>query len=71
MSNLASLNARARLIFRQIVESYLETGAGDIVEIQATAEGVAFDEAAFMELMRLARQSIEELVAMQKAAVEQ
>ena len=27
MSVLASLNARARLIFRQIVESYLETGA--------------------------------------------
>ncbi|MEC7234212.1 MAG: heat-inducible transcriptional repressor HrcA, partial [Pseudomonadota bacterium] len=27
MSDLASLNARARLIFRQIVESYLETGA--------------------------------------------
>ncbi|HAL84784.1 MAG TPA: heat-inducible transcriptional repressor HrcA, partial [Rhodobiaceae bacterium] len=27
MSDLASLNARARLIFRQIVEGYLETGA--------------------------------------------
>ncbi|MEC8546456.1 MAG: heat-inducible transcriptional repressor HrcA, partial [Pseudomonadota bacterium] len=27
MSDLASLNARARLIFRHIVESYLETGA--------------------------------------------
>ena len=27
MSDLASLDARARLIFRQIVESYLETGA--------------------------------------------
>ena len=51
--------------------NFVLTGAGDIVEIQATAEGVAFDEAAFMELMRLARQSIEELVAMQKAAVEQ
>ena len=51
--------------------NFVFTGAGDIVEIQATAEGVAFDEAAFMELMRLARQSIEELVAMQKAAVEQ
>ena len=51
--------------------NFVLTGAGDIVEIQATAEGVAFGEAAFMELMRLARQSIEELVAMQKAAVEQ
>ena len=51
--------------------NFVLTGAGDIIEIQATAEGVAFDEAAFMELMRLARQSIEELVAMQKAAVEQ
>ena len=27
MGDIASLNARARLIFRQIVESYLETGA--------------------------------------------
>ena len=51
--------------------NFVLTGAGDIVEIQATAEGVAFDEASFMELMRLARQGIEELVAMQKAAVEQ
>jgi len=51
--------------------NFVLTGAGDIVEIQATAEGVAFGEAAFMELMRLSRQSIEELVAMQKAAVEQ
>ena len=51
--------------------NFVLTGAGDIVEIQATAEGVAFNEAAFMELMRLARQGIEELVAMQKAAVEQ
>ena len=45
--------------------NFVFTGAGDIVEIQATA-GVAFDEAAFMELMRLARQSIETLVTMQK-----
>ena len=51
--------------------NFVLTGTGDIVEIQATAEGAAFDEAAFMELMRLARQSIEGLVAMQKAAVEQ
>ena len=47
------------------------TGSGDIVEIQATAESVAFDEAAFMELMRLARQSIEALVVQQKQAVAQ
>ena len=51
--------------------NFVLTGTGDIVEIQATAEGAAFDEAAFMELMRLARQSIEGLVAMQNAAVEQ
>ena len=51
--------------------NFVFTGAGDIVEIQATAEGVAFDEAAFMELMRLARQSIETLVTMQKAAVDE
>ena len=51
--------------------NFVLTGKGDIVEIQATAEGAAFDEAAFFELMRLARHSIEGLVAMQKAAVEQ
>ena len=51
--------------------NFVLTGMGDIVEIQATAEGAAFDEAAFLELMRLARHSIEVLVAMQKAAVEQ
>ena len=45
------------------------TGTGDIVEIQATAEGAAFDEAAFMELMRLARQSIGALVTQQNEAV--
>ncbi|HCD17032.1 MAG TPA: ribonuclease PH, partial [Rhodobiaceae bacterium] len=51
--------------------NFVMTGSGDIVEIQATAESVAFDEAAFMELMRLARQSIEALVVQQKQAVAQ
>lgn len=51
--------------------NFVLTGGGDIVEIQATAEGEAFDEAAFMELMRLARHGIEGLVAKQNAAVEQ
>ena len=49
--------------------NFVLTGTGDIVEIQATAEGAAFDEAAFMELMRLARQSIGALVTQQNEAV--
>ena len=47
------------------------TGAGDRVDVRASAEGAALAEAAFRGMRRLARQSIEGLVAMQKAAVEQ
>jgi ribonuclease PH len=45
------------------------TGSGSIVEIQATAEGAAFGEDEFAALMRLAKDGIAELVALQKQAV--
>ena len=45
------------------------TGAGQIVEIQATAEGAAFGEDEFATLMILAKNGIAELVALQKQAV--
>ncbi len=49
--------------------NFVMTGAGRLVEIQATAEGEAFDEAEFMTLMSLAKAGIAELVDMQKQAV--
>jgi ribonuclease PH len=41
------------------------TGAGKFVEVQATAEKTAFDDAQLASLLALARQGIEELVAIQ------
>jgi len=49
--------------------NFVLTGSGAIVEIQGTAEGEPFSEAAFMELMALARKGIAELVALQRRAV--
>ena len=49
--------------------NFVMTGSGDLVEIQATAEGAAFAEAEFMTLLQLAKDGIGELTAMQKTAV--
>ena len=49
--------------------NFVMTGSGSIVEIQATAEGAAFGEDEFAALMRLAKDGIAELVALQKQAV--
>jgi ribonuclease PH len=49
--------------------NFVMTGEGNIVEIQGTAEGEPFTEAAFLELMALARAGIKELVAMQREAI--
>ena len=48
--------------------NFVLTGAGGLVEIQATAEQHAFQESEFAELLRLARKGIGELVALQRAA---
>jgi ribonuclease PH len=45
------------------------TGAGHYVEVQGTAEGVAFTRAEMDELLRLAEKGIGELVALQKKAL--
>jgi len=45
------------------------TGAGHYVEVQGTAEGVAFTRAEMDELLRLAEKGIAELVALQRAAL--
>ena len=49
--------------------NFVLTGAGDIVEIQATGERRGFTQAEFEALFALARAGIADLVTMQKAAV--
>jgi ribonuclease PH len=49
--------------------NFVLTGAGGIVEIQATAEGAPFDEAKFAEMLALARAGIAELTRVQRAAL--
>jgi ribonuclease PH len=48
--------------------NFVLTGAGDIVEIQATGEKRGFSQAEFEELFSLARKGISELVVLQKIA---
>ena len=49
--------------------NFVLTEGGGIVEIQATAEKTAFDDAQFAALMALARQGTAELFALQRAAL--
>ncbi|MDE8348318.1 MAG: ribonuclease PH [Acidocella sp.] len=47
--------------------NFILTGGGGIIEIQATAEKATFDDAAFADLMALARKGTAELFAAQDA----
>jgi ribonuclease PH len=49
--------------------NFVLTGAGGIVEVQATAEKDAFSEAELLTLLALARKGVGELVQLQKQAV--
>jgi ribonuclease PH len=49
--------------------NFVLTGAGGIVEIQATAEGGPFDDRLFAEMMGLARAGIAELTRRQRATL--
>src|SRR5436190_257373 len=49
--------------------NFVLTGGGGIVEIQATAEGAPFDDAAFTRMLALARAGIAELARQQRAAL--
>jgi ribonuclease PH len=49
--------------------NFVMTGAGGIVEVQGTAETVAFSQESFDRLMLLAKKGIGELVALQKLTV--
>ena len=50
----------------QADSNFVLTGTGGIVEIQGTAEERPFEEAQFLELMRLARAGTTELAALQR-----
>jgi ribonuclease PH len=49
--------------------NFVLTGAGGIVEIQATAEGAPFDETSFNAMLSLARAGIAELARCQRQAL--
>ncbi|KIT14975.1 ribonuclease PH [Jannaschia aquimarina] len=49
--------------------NFVMTGAGRMIELQASAEGATFGQDEFAELMRLAQKGVDELVAAQRAAV--
>ena len=49
--------------------NFVLTGAGKIIEIQATAEGAPFDEASFNAMLGLARAGIAELTRLQLAVL--
>jgi ribonuclease PH len=49
--------------------NFVLTGTGGLVEIQGTAEGAPFSEDQLVELLRLARKGIGELVVLQKQAL--
>ncbi|MDQ2861017.1 MAG: ribonuclease PH [Pseudomonadota bacterium] len=49
--------------------NFVLTGAGEIVEIQATGEKRGFSQAEFEALFGLAREGIETLIGLQKAAI--
>jgi len=48
--------------------NFVMTGAGQLIEVQASAEGSAFSRAQFDEMYTLAEKGIADLVAAQKAA---
>ncbi|MGZ5933118.1 MAG: ribonuclease PH, partial [Rhizomicrobium sp.] len=47
--------------------NFVLTGAGGLVELQGTAEGVPFTDDQFAQMLKLARKGIAELVTMQKS----
>ena len=49
--------------------NFVLTGSGGLVELQGSAEGAPFTEEQFLDMLRLARKGVTELVAAQKAAL--
>ena len=53
----------------EVDANFVMTGSGTLVEIQATAEKGSFGDEAFGNMLKLARDGIEELIKMQKVAL--
>ena len=51
--------------------NFVLTGAGNLVEVQATAEGAVFSEAELQQLLALAKKGVGELIEAQKRALGQ
>jgi ribonuclease PH len=49
--------------------NFVITGSGGLVEVQGTAEGKPFSEEELLELLRLAKAGVGQLVTLQKQAV--
>ena len=49
--------------------NFVLTGSGGLVELEGSAEGAPFTEEQFLDMLRLARKGVTELVAAQKAAL--
>lgn len=49
--------------------NFVMTGSGGMVELQGSAEGMPFSEAEFMQMLKLARKGVNELIEAQKAAI--
>jgi ribonuclease PH len=49
--------------------NFVATGSGGIVEVQATAEARPFSEAAFSQMLEMAKKGIAKLVSLQQAAL--
>jgi ribonuclease PH len=49
--------------------NFVVTGAGKLVEVQATAEKGSFGDEAFLEMLKLARDGIQDLIKMQRQAL--
>ncbi|WP_375456459.1 ribonuclease PH [uncultured Methylobacterium sp.] len=49
--------------------NFVITGTGGLVEVQGTAEGKPFSEAELLELLRLAKGGVADLVALQRQAI--
>ena len=49
--------------------NFVITGSGGLVEVQGTAEGAPFSEAELLDLLRLAKAGVSDLVTLQKQAI--
>lgn len=54
----------------QVDANFVLTGQGKIIEIQSTAEGVPFSPTQFYELFSLAQEGIQQIITLQKAALD-